>query len=93
MAGGNDPRAQWIIPSFPKKNLKKIWGAGPVWRPKPKVGPPRPVKRPRPPKVHGGRQGPLFFIRNSAKQSSYWRDRRVKAYNPFKTKAFANRWG
>jgi len=25
--------------------------------------------------------------------SSYWRDKRVKAFNPFKTNRFAPRWG
>jgi hypothetical protein len=35
----------------------------------------------------------LFWNKNSAKQSTYWRDGRVKANNPIKTNRYAARWG
>ena len=49
----------------------------------------RRVRRP----AHRGRPSVIGLNRGSAKMSSYWKDKRVKAFNPFKTNRFAPRWG
>jgi hypothetical protein len=48
----------------------------------------QPVKRPR-----RGSPVAVGFRREWAKQSTYFKDKRVKAWNPFKTTAFNARWG
>jgi hypothetical protein len=41
-----------------------------------------------------GRAQVIKFYGTSAKQSTYWRDGRIRAYNPFKSpNRFVNRWG
>ena len=35
----------------------------------------------------------ITFRNDYASMSSYWKDDRNKAYNPFKTTEFSNRWG
>ena len=69
-----------IITRPGKKSIRIVKRPGK--KPKRRVFKPRPVGRPI-----------RCMNRESAKQSSTWKDKRVKPFNPFKTNRFAPRWG
>lgn len=84
------------VPVVPKELVRKTIKKKTIVRPPPTPRPTRmrrPTKISRPPTPHKPGKALNCFNRASAKQSSFWRDRRVKAFNPFKTNRYAARWG
>ena len=77
-----------IIKKKNGKIVRKVCFKKVVRKPKPKAKKPKK----KAPKRPIGR-AITCMKRSSAKQSSTWKDKRVKAFNPFKTKRFNARWG